>query len=58
MTDFITAITGTDLSKNFAGGQPIMGEKVVITDESIGLSQLLGVRVWDAPQHLRLWTSS
>ena len=38
------------LGRNNIGGQTkIVGEKVAITDESTGISQLLGAHAWAAP---------
>ena len=42
------------LVKNIGGKPKYWGEMVVITDENIGFSQLLGARAWAAPQSLRL----
>jgi len=42
-------ITGVDLSKVFGRQPKYWGEKVSITDEIIGVSQLLGVRALAAP---------
>ena|SRR6218665_3599371 len=45
--------TGVELPK-ILGGNKILRGKVVINDESIGVSQLLGARTRAAPQSLRL----
>ena len=46
---------GVDLSK--IGGTKILGEKVVITDKFMGVSQLLGSRAQAAPPSIRLCLS-
>ena len=46
--------TAVDLSKILGGGKQNIGEKVVINDESICVSQLLGSRTRAVPQSLRL----
>ena len=42
------------LVKNIGGNQNMGEQKVAITDESIGVSQLLGAHARAAPQSLRL----
>jgi len=49
-----TVYTGVHLSNILFGGNQCIGGQVVISDESVDISQLLGARPRAGPQSLRL----